>query len=244
LQSLVDYTHSPGARSPEDVGPAIDTTYFDITEITNEHGDPDYPWFWTSTTHCDGPSDVRFTQAVYVTFGRASGWMTLPGNSYYSFLDVHGAGAQRSDPKRGSPRDFYLGLDSLGDSVYGRGPQGDCVRIENYVRVVRDAADGVEEGQGSVPGRLEGSGIAAACPFRGRAVVRYVLPKPGPARLVVLDPAGRLVKTLTERTRPAGFVEAVWDGTDSGQRPVAPGVYFVRLDATGLSATHKLVMQD
>jgi hypothetical protein len=42
--------------------------------------------------------------------------------------DVHGAGAQRSDPKSGNPADYPT----------GHGPQGDVVRIYNYVRPVRD----------------------------------------------------------------------------------------------------------
>jgi len=38
-------------------------------------------------------------------------------------MDVHGAGAQRSDPKTGRPT--------------SRGPQGDMIRVNNYVRCVR-----------------------------------------------------------------------------------------------------------
>jgi hypothetical protein len=45
----------------------------------------------------------------------------------YHFVDVHGAGAQRSDPKAGNPAMF----------PHGRGPQGDVIRINNYVRCVR-----------------------------------------------------------------------------------------------------------
>jgi hypothetical protein len=45
----------------------------------------------------------------------------------YHFGDVHGAGAQRSDPKVGDPAMF----------PHGRGPQGDVIRIYNYVRLVR-----------------------------------------------------------------------------------------------------------
>ncbi|MDC7124344.1 MAG: DUF1566 domain-containing protein [Spirochaetales bacterium] len=44
-----------------------------------------------------------------------------------SLLDVHGAGAQRSDPKEGDP----------GDYPEGHGPQGDVIRIFNYIRPVR-----------------------------------------------------------------------------------------------------------
>jgi hypothetical protein len=42
-------------------------------------------------------------------------------------MDVHGAGAQRSDPKTGDASDY----------PQGHGPQGDVIRINNYVRCVR-----------------------------------------------------------------------------------------------------------
>ncbi|MCP4044018.1 MAG: hypothetical protein GY731_19015, partial [Gammaproteobacteria bacterium] len=64
---------------------------------------------------------------VYVDFGRSMGYMNN------NWVDVHGAGAQRSDPKSGDPDDY----------PYGHGPQGDAIRIYNYVRLVRDVgADG------------------------------------------------------------------------------------------------------
>ena len=49
----------------------------------------------------------------------------------YHYVDVHGAGAQRSDPKAGDPAMF----------PHGRGPQGDVIRIYNYVRLVRNGLD-------------------------------------------------------------------------------------------------------
>ena len=52
------------------------------------------------------------------------------GSGNYQLLDVHGAGAQRSDPKAGDPHDF----------PHGRGPQGDVIRIFNFVRLVRGSA--------------------------------------------------------------------------------------------------------
>ena len=70
-----------------------------------------------------GPPDRQGGTAVYVAFGRALGWM------HGEWRDVHGAGAQRSDPKAGNPADF----------PQGRGPQGDVIRIYNFVRCVRNA---------------------------------------------------------------------------------------------------------
>ena len=128
LQSIVDYTRSPATSN----SPAIDPV-FTSTSIINEGGVLDYPYVWASTTHLDNMG------GVYVSFGRALGWMQSPGSTTYTLMDVHGAGAQRSDPKSGSVTSYYLGTSSTGAPAYGRGPQGDVIRILNYVRLVRDA---------------------------------------------------------------------------------------------------------
>lgn len=119
LQSIVDYTRSPDTSG----SPAIDPLF-----QTSPIAGGEYPYFWTNTTHLDGPPDRQGTAAIYISFGRALGWMQFPpGRGEYRLLDVHGAGAQRSDPKSGDPAVF----------PHGRGPQGDVVRIYNYVRCVR-----------------------------------------------------------------------------------------------------------
>jgi hypothetical protein len=117
LQSLVDYTRSPSAT-----GSAAIDSVFHCTPITNEDDQSDFPWYWTGTTHVGSDNQRAATAAVYVCFGRALGYMN-------GWQDVHGAGAQRSDPKVGDPSDF----------PQGRGPQGDAIRIYNFVRLVRTA---------------------------------------------------------------------------------------------------------
>ncbi len=121
LQSIVDYTRSPDTTD----SPAIDPL-FKVTAIKNEGGSKDYPFFWTSTTH---NSSRTSSQGAYISFGRALGWMSLRRSfsSNKKLMDVHGAGAQRSDPKSGSTSQYSQ----------GRGPQGDVVRINNFVRLVR-----------------------------------------------------------------------------------------------------------
>jgi len=115
LQSIVDYTRAPVQTHSAAIDPL-----FRVTAIES--------YFWTGTTHLDSPPDMG--AAIYIAFGRAMGYMQMPPNSgNVRFIDVHGAGAQRSDPKAGDPARF----------PQGRGPQGDDVRIYNYVRCVREA---------------------------------------------------------------------------------------------------------
>lgn len=84
--------------------PALDERFLSMSDPSG--------WFWSSTTHGD---NVRF--AAYVCFGACTS---------VDRLDVHGAGAQRSDPKVGDPAAFGA-----------LGGQRDEVRIRNYVRCVR-----------------------------------------------------------------------------------------------------------
>jgi hypothetical protein len=112
-QSIVDYSRSPEATNSAAIDPI-----FNISTITNEAGQLDYPAFWSSTTHVS--SGGHSTTANYVTFGRAMGYMNG------QWMDVHGAGAQRSEDKSGDPSRYPT----------GHGPQGDAVRIHNYARCV------------------------------------------------------------------------------------------------------------
>ena len=114
LQSIVDY-----GRSPDTSGSAALDPVFAATSITNEAGQEDYAFYWTSTTHA---SAAGGGSGAYVAFGRSPGYMNG------SWVDVHGAGCQRSDPKAGDPADYPT----------GHGPQGDAIRVYNMVRLVRD----------------------------------------------------------------------------------------------------------
>ena len=118
LQSIVDYSRSPDGTNSAAIDPL-----FNATPITNEAGEADYATYWTSTTHAAYPD--RVTNAVSIAFGRALGNM----DNYGGWVDIHGAGAQRSDPKAGI---------SAQEAANGRGPQGDAVRSDNAVRCVRD----------------------------------------------------------------------------------------------------------
>ena len=120
LQYIIDYTRSPDTTNSAAIDPI-----FSVSGIVNEAGQNDFPFYWTSTTHI---SNRGGQSAVYVAFGRALGYFNG------SWTDVHGAGAQRSDPKSGDPADY--------PSYFG--PQGDVSRLLNYVRCVRAGSSGSE----------------------------------------------------------------------------------------------------
>jgi len=125
LQSIVDYTRSPDTTNSAAIDPL-----FNASSITNEAGQTDYEFYWSSTTHANW-TDEPGRAGAYVSFGRAMGYMDG------TWSDVHGAGAQRSDPKSGDPTEFST----------GRGPQGDAIRIYNTVRLVR-GGDVIETPEG------------------------------------------------------------------------------------------------
>lgn len=122
LQSIVDYSRCPDTTHSAAINPV-----FKCTEIENEDGEKDYGHYWSGTTHVSPRGGSR---AAYVAFGRALGYM------HGQWMDVHGAGAQRSDAKAGDEEDL----------PQGHGPQGDARRINNMVRLVRGGvAEPVED---------------------------------------------------------------------------------------------------
>ena len=127
LQSIVDYT-----RSPDTTNSAAINSVFNATSFNNEAGDTDWGTYWSSTTHKN--SGGSGNSAVYVAFGRALGYLND------QWLDVHGAGAQRSDPKSSYiqlDNSYSSVIDANGNNAIYHGPQGDVVRINNHVRCVR-----------------------------------------------------------------------------------------------------------
>jgi hypothetical protein len=140
LQSIIDYT-----RSPSTSGSAAIDPIFNCSAIVDEGGELNYPFYWTGTTHANW-TESPGQWAAYVAFGEALGWMEMPPNSgNFQLVDVHGAGAQRSDPKEGDPDDWPC----------GHGPQGDVVRIFNHVRCVRGGLAGIDLSGNVSGGELE-----------------------------------------------------------------------------------------
>ncbi len=119
LHSIVDYSRIPA------IHPVFALSGRDV-------------YLWSSTTHLEGPPpeaerNRAFSRtgelAVYAAIGPAMGYMEVPpGSGRRQWMDVHGAGSMRSDPKTARPGAFPSGF----------GPQGDDIRGDNHVLCVRD----------------------------------------------------------------------------------------------------------
>jgi hypothetical protein len=77
-------------------------------------------------------------------------------------------------------------------------------------------------------------GPPAPNPARGAMRFRYGVPMPSVIRISVVDLQGREVALLADRSHPAGWYWAEWNGeADRDRGPAPAGVYFVRLQAEG-----------
>jgi hypothetical protein len=72
-------------------------------------------------------------------------------------------------------------------------------------------------------------------PFRSSTVIDFALDQTAPVRLSAFDVAGRLVAVLVDEQRSAGSHAVSWQAAD-----LAPGVYFLRLEAGSTHLVRKL----
>lgn len=207
LQSLLDYSRSPATSNSAAINPI-----FGCTPITNEAGQTDYGYYWSNTTFCSQtPNNGK--NACYISFGRAMGYMANLGG----WVDVHGAGAQRSDPKTGNPASFPTGF----------GPQGDAIRIYNYVRLVRtiEASSGLDE--------LNSKEVLQICPNPFSEACNITLPKAFEnSKIDVYDLSGKIVRSLNNVQ--SNTIELKLHNS-------AKGIYMVNITSETLVYTQKIV---
>ncbi len=79
-------------------------------------------------------------------------------------------------------------------------------------------------------------------PTGGPVTLDYVISEDGWVSLAVFDVSGRLVRTLVDRKLRDGRYAFAWNGTDQAGEPVAPGTYFARLRAPGVSESRSITI--
>ncbi|HPE56743.1 MAG TPA: DUF1566 domain-containing protein [Bacteroidales bacterium] len=224
LQSIVDYTRSPATTNSAAIDPL-----FNCSIITDEGGVMNFPFYWSNTTHANY-TETPGNAAAYVCFGEALGWMEMPSNSgNYTLMDVHGAGAQRSDFKTGDPNNY----------PYGHGPQGDVVRIFNFVRLVRD--DSTSLGVGSVM-ESDRSGFSLNSVFPNPANEQITLNFTTNSSLSLdfelFDMCGNSILSLSNKAFQKGE-SSISINVDQ----IPAGIYFLQLDSGQTLATKKIIIR-
>lgn len=226
LHSIVDYTRAPAVSSSAAIDPI-----FDCSTIIDEGGEDNYPFYWSSTTHANMQNGAW---GAYLCFGEALGWMPDPFPPFnVTLLDVHGAGAQRSDPKSGNADDY----------PEGHGPQGDVVRIDNYIKLVRDisTATGLDNNQSS-----DGTPQTISLnqnypnPFNPSTTITYSLSNKSYISIDIYDARGCKVTNLVQARQAAGIHDVIWSGTNSANSPVSTGVYFAVVKADNHTSVLKM----
>ncbi len=79
-------------------------------------------------------------------------------------------------------------------------------------------------------------------PMNPATTIRFTLPASGPVRLDAFAANGRRVARILHTPSANGDVRIDWDGRDDGGRDLPSGIYFLRLEGTGFTATSRLVI--
>jgi hypothetical protein len=104
-------------------------------------------------------------------------------------------------------------------------------------------SSGIETGSVAEPAGPQIEWVAPN-PVLGSAQISWRLAAEGPARLEVIDVAGRFVAQLETGRRGAGSHVTHWDGRGDQGRLLPSGTYFVRLTAeSGVSTTPVLLIR-
>jgi hypothetical protein len=209
---------------------------------------------WGSWTPIPGMSDTRYrvpygTDVDNKEFWIASGQSISVGVTAetWSYNPYTATWTNWNAPKptpMGNVAPFAVTQTALGDiGLYICGGYANGVGV-NAHEVFHTGLFGVEEkpGQPVTAGKF-GFAPSMKNPVKGYSAISYTTPTSGKVMLKVYDGSGRLIRTLVNRPKePAGTKTVYWDGKDQNNRSVSEGIYFLRLDAEGKTASQKLVV--
>ncbi len=125
---------------------------------------------------------------------------------------------------------------STGDPVLYDQPIGPKLNAFNAVSLTPTAV--VADARSPAGARV----AAAPNPISESGEIRFALTSAGQARVTLFDAAGRRVRELADGVFSSGPHAVRWDTRDRHGRPVASGIYFVRLDVGGRRVDSKVVL--
>jgi hypothetical protein len=78
-------------------------------------------------------------------------------------------------------------------------------------------------------------------PFNGSTSISFGLKRSGPVRLEVYNILGQAVAVIVDDHLQAGVYSANWGGKDAGNRDMASGIYFYRINTPGFVSVKKMI---
>ena len=79
-------------------------------------------------------------------------------------------------------------------------------------------------------------------PFNPTTSIRFTVPVPAAVSLLIFDEAGQRIRTILQKTLPAGMHSFEWDGRDEAGRTVGSGVYIARVNGPGFQLFRKMTL--
>ncbi len=157
-------------------------------------------------------------------------WATVGTNVYYTTNGGTNWSAAAKNGYTGAVALWALDMVSPGaGSTYGwaGGATGMIVR---YRRIPTDVAGGATE----IP-TVFALDQNFPNPFNPSTTIRFSLPEQATVSLKIYNLLGQEVATLASGDMPAAFHNVVWSGRNNSGSQVATGMYFYRLEATGVN---------
>lgn len=100
---------------------------------------------------------------------------------------------------------------------------------------------GVDHGAGNVPSRVVLLNNYPD-PFNPSTTLKFGLPQDGQVSLCIYDATGKLVRTLLDEHRAAGYHTVAWNGRNDRGQTVVSGTYLYRLLAAGVAESSKMAL--
>ncbi len=79
-------------------------------------------------------------------------------------------------------------------------------------------------------------------PFNPETTIRYSIVEEAMVSIIIFNIKGERVKTLVNEYLEPQFYEAVWNGRDDSDKPVASGVYFYKFNAGKTNSVSKMLL--
>ena len=118
--------------------------------------------------------------------------------------------------------------------VGSKGTNGSRLLVADY-----DAVTGIKDVRPTSATELSGN---YPNPFNPSTSIVYHMASAGQMELSIYNTAGQRVRTLVQGWQPAGTREVAWDGRDAVGRPMASGVYMIRMVSGDYQSVRRMAL--